>query len=140
MTVTDGLRLTPAQWRALTEHLTRELPNEACGLLGGLAGEVQAVYPVTNQLRSPVAYEMDPAEQIQAMLAIEDIGWEITAIFHSHPAGPPAPSPTDIAQAFYPESIYLICVPAGERGGRWHGRAFRILDGQVGEVPFVIRE
>lgn len=140
MEVTNGLRLTPAQWQALADHLTRALPEEACGLLGGLAGQVRAVYPVTNRLRSPVAYEMEPTEQIRAMLAIEDAGWEITGIFHSHPAGPAGPSPTDIAQAFYPDSIYVICAPAEAGPGRWHGRAFRIVDGQVSEVPLEIRE
>jgi proteasome lid subunit RPN8/RPN11 len=140
MDVTDGLWLTPAQWQALAHHLTRALPNEACGLLGGLAGAVQAVYPVTNRLHSPVAYEMEPAEQIRAMVAIEDAGWEITGIFHSHPAGPPRPSPTDIAQAFYPESIYVICTPAAAEPGRWDGRAFRIVDGRVSEVPLEVRE
>lgn len=153
MTPLAGLRLTAAQWRAVTEHLTQALPNEACGLLGGLAGQVRVVLPVANRLRSPVAYEMEPAEQIQAMLAIEEAGWEILAIFHSHPAGPARPSPTDIAQAFYPDSLYVICAPAAPQarhvlgesatpgaGGGWQGRAFQIVDGQVAEVSFEIGE
>lgn len=138
MSLTDGLRLTPAQWGAIAEHLTRALPEEACGLLAGRGGVVRAVYPVENRLHSPVAYEMDPAQQIETMVAIEDAGWEITGIFHSHPAGPPTPSPTDVAQAYYPESLYLICAPDG--AGAWRGRVFRIEAGRVAEAPLIIQE
>lgn len=132
------LTLTLAQWRALTDHLSRCLPEEACGLLGGQAGVVHAVYPVENRLHSPVAYEMDPARQIETMVAIEEAGWEITGIFHSHPVGPPEPSPTDIAQAYYPDSLYFICAP--DPAGAWRGRAFRMAAGRVAEVPVLIGE
>ena len=130
------LRLTTAHWRAITDHLTAQLPNEACGLLGGPAGQVRAVYPVANVLNSPVAYQMDPAQQLAVFLELETAGWELTAIFHSHPAGPAGPSPTDIAQAYYPEALYLTCAP--EAAGRWRGRAFRLEAGQATEVPVEI--
>jgi proteasome lid subunit RPN8/RPN11 len=164
MDLTGGLRLTPAQWRTIAEHLTRELPNEACGLIAAEAGAarpavarpaipepavrgrgigdrandkvVRAVYPVANALKSPVAYEMDPVQQVEVMAAIEDAGWELAGIYHSHPAGPERPSPTDVAQAYYPDSVYIICSP--RPGGGWRGRAFRIEAGRVTEVPWVI--
>lgn len=131
-----SLRLTAAQWQTIVDQLTRELPDEACGLLGGEAGRVRAVYPIENIRHSPVAYEMDPARQIEAMIAIEEVGWEVSGIYHSHPHGPPTPSPTDVAQAYYPESVYVICAP--EASGAWRGRAFRIEAGRVTEVPLVI--
>ncbi len=130
--MTEMLRLTPAQWEAICAHLSQALPNEACGLLGGEAGQVRAVYPVENRLHSPVRYEMAPAAQLAAMLAIEAAGWEITGIFHSHPRGPATPSETDVAEAYYPESIYLICAPGAT--GAWQGRAFRLEAGRVREV------
>lgn len=131
-----NLRLTASQWRLITEQLTRELPNEACGLLGGRAGVVEQVIAVENAARSPVRYRMDPARQLEAMLAIETAGLELMAIYHSHPNGPATPSPTDIAEAYYPDSLYLICAP--DEHGRWRGRAFRIVDGQVSEAPVAI--
>lgn len=131
-----SLRLTASQWRLITEHLTRELPNEACGLLGGRAGVVEQVIAVENAARSPVRYRMDPARQLEAMLAIEAAGLELTAIYHSHPNGPATPSLTDIAEAYYPDSLYLICSP--DAHGQWRGRAFRIVKGQVSETPVVI--
>jgi len=130
------LRLTRHQWQTIAEHLTRELPNEACGLLGGRGGVVEKVFLIENRWRSPVRYEMEPTAQIQAMVAIEDAGLEITAIFHSHPAGPAIPSSTDVAEAYYPEALYLICAP--HERNQWQGRAFYIQNGQCTEVPVLI--
>ncbi len=131
-----SLRLTSEQWRTITAQLTRELPNEACGLLGGRGGVVEQVMAVENAAHSPVRYEMAPAQQLEAMLALESAGLELTAIYHSHPAGPAMPSPTDVAEAYYPDSLYLICAP--DEHGQWRGRAFRIVDGEVSETPLVI--
>ena len=128
------LALSAAQWAAILRHVQSEAPNEACGLLGGTAGRVQQVYPVENAAHSPWTYRMEAGAQVRAMLEIEAAGWELLAIFHSHPAGPPVPSGTDVAQAYYPDSIYLILAP-GE-AGEWQGRAFNITAEGVSEVPF----
>lgn len=127
-----SLTLTPAQWQEIVAHVQAERPNEACGLLGGVGGIVQRVYPGENILHSPVEYQMDPEQQVRVMLEIESAGWELSGIYHSHPGGPPVPSPTDVARAYYPDSIYLILAP--ETGGEWRGRAFRIEEGKVEEV------
>ena len=42
------------------------------------------------------------------MIDFEDAGLKLAAIYHSHPRGPETPSPTDIACAIYPDSVYLI--------------------------------
>jgi len=131
-----SLRLTSEQWRTITEQLTRELPNEACGLLGGRGNVVEQVIAVENAAHSPVRYEMAPAQQLEAMLALESAGLELTAIYHSHPHGPATPSATDVAEAYYPDSLYVICAP--DERGQWRGRAFRIADGEVSETPLVI--
>ncbi len=103
-----------------------------CGLLAGRAGVVDRVWPVPNALQSPVAYRMDGPEFAAAMTGC---GFEPLGIFHSHPAGPPVPSPTDLAEAAYPDSIYVVIslqtTPASVRG-------FAIVDGQVAEVEINI--
>jgi [CysO sulfur-carrier protein]-S-L-cysteine hydrolase len=67
--------------------------------------------------------------------AMVGCGFEPLGIFHSHPAGPAGPSPTDIAEAAYPDSIYVVIslqiAPPGVRG-------FAIVDGQVAEVEIDI--
>ena len=134
-----SLTLTAAQWQAIVAHVQAEQPNEACGLLGGEGGVVRRVYPVENSLHSPWEYQMDPIEQVRVMLEIEAAGWELSGIYHSHPGGPLVPSPTDVARAYYPESVYVILAPDHGRGA-WRGRAFLIDEGRVQEVPLRVVE
>jgi len=130
------LHLTSQQWHTLLAHLQAHLPEEAGGLLAGRSGVVHQVYCLENIEHSPVAYLLDPHQQVQAMVEIEMNGWELCGIFHSHPAGPPQPSPTDVAQAYYPEAIYLVCAPDAD--GQWQGQGFTIVAGSVTAVPFTI--
>lgn len=86
-------------------HVLTDPLREMCGLLAGQAGQIDRVLPVPNALRSPLAYRMDGQEFIEAMKACH---FEPIGIYHSHIAGPPTPSATDIAEANYPDSIYII--------------------------------
>lgn len=126
------LRLTTEQHAVMVAHVQRAWPNEACGLLGGPPGTVERVYCFENVLHSPVAYMVDPTAQVQAMLELEAVGWDVCGIFHSHPAGPAVPSMTDITQAYYPEAVYVIFAPNGPQ--RWSMRGFHIEAGRVDEV------
>ena len=103
-----------------------------CGLLAGRGNMVDRVWPVPNALQSPVAYRMDGPEFAEAMIGCD---FEPLGIFHSHPAGPPIPSPTDLAEAAYPDSVYVVIslqtAPPSVRG-------FTIVDQQVREVNLVI--
>ena len=127
-----ALELTAALVEQMRRHVIETAPLEACGLVAGQAGCAQAVYPITNELHSPVRYRMDPRQQLAAFEHIEEQGWELLVIYHSHPNGPPVPSPTDVAEAYYPEALHLIwCrLPAG-----WSLRAFAIRHAQVKEIP-----
>lgn len=102
------LQLPRPLLRQILRHLQSVYPQEGCGLVAGLCGRATAVYPIENILHSPTAYEMDPLQQVRTMLAIEAQGEELCAIYHSHPHGPTFPSQTDVALAYYPESVYLI--------------------------------
>jgi proteasome lid subunit RPN8/RPN11 len=133
-----ALILSPADYAAMLDHVQAECPNEACGLLAGSGADVRRIYPVENLAHSPTVYEMNPAGQIAAFLAMEALGWELSGIYHSHPAGPAEPSPTDIAQAYYPDSIYVIISPGAS--GAWQARGFQIAEGRVREVPLEVRQ
>jgi len=119
-------------------HLNAHQPNEACGVLGGQGGRVLKVYPVSNATPSPVRYTMEPNEQVRAMMEIEERGWELVGIFHSHPAGPPVPSETDVAEAYYPDSAYVICAPDSDGG--WQARAFELKNGTAREIELHIKD
>ena len=113
-------------------HTQTAYPLEACGLLGGANGIVTSQYPIHNRLQSETAYEMEPAEMLDAFLTMEAHGEELIAIYHSHPQGPPQPSPTDIAQAHYPDAVQII-VSLQERK-RPLLRAFNIKNGRVSPI------
>ncbi len=121
---------------AMIQHLQEEYPLEACGLLGGKDGVVSRQYPIENILHSPVAYEMEPTQQIQAIIELEEAGLELLAIYHSHPQGPCAPSETDVALAYWPEAAYLI-VSLQDRAAP-QARAFALREGCVAEIPLTL--
>jgi proteasome lid subunit RPN8/RPN11 len=118
----------------MLEHVARNMPLEACGLLAGKNDRVEKVIPVRNQAQSPVRFVMDPADQLQAFNWMESHQMELLGIFHSHPAGPDTVSQTDIAEAAY-EVVYLIWAQSGER---WQTRGFWIENGTALEVSLQI--
>jgi len=132
-----NLTVSAAQHKQMLAHLQHHAPEEACGLLGGTSERVEQVYLVENVLHSPVAYEMDPTQQVEAMIALEAAGWDLCGIFHSHPTGPAVPSATDLAQSYYPDAIYLIFVP--DPPG-WGMRGFSLAGGRAQEVAVVVTE
>jgi proteasome lid subunit RPN8/RPN11 len=134
--VISRLILRSEQRGAILDYVRGLWPEEACGLLAGLGERVQQVYLIENIRHSRSDYFMDPNQQVSAMLAIEAAGQELCAIFHSHPAGQPKPSRTDIDRAYYPDAVYMILAPA--EGADWAMRGFAITDGQVREVPIEI--
>ena len=133
-----GLSLSAGIARRLLAHAKRELPNESCALLGGnrAAGRITNAYPARNLLTSPYRYEVDPRDLVRIVHAIERRGDDLVAIFHSHPAGPAAPSATDVREARY-GVLHLLASPSGDEGAL---RAWRIeADGAL-EVPLTIDE
>ena len=115
-------------------QLKAQFPLEGCGIMAGSSGRVRHLYTIDNRLESTSAYEMDPEQQVSAMLDLESNGWQLLAIYHSHPYGPETPSATDVARDEYPEAAQIIV------SFRDHGnpvaRAFTIAKGVVGEIPF----
>jgi len=115
----------------IIDQARSEHPNEACGLLAGTDGAATRLFPMTNAERSPVIYRVDPKEQLRVFNEIEDEGLDLVAIYHSHTRSPAYPSNTDVAQAYYPEAVYLIVSLASEQPDV---RGYRIAEGKVSEV------
>lgn len=130
-----GLSISFALWQQMRDDVNHHLPAEACGLLAGLNDRVSQLYPVTNILHSQVRYQMDPQEQLRAFQDIDDAGLELLGIYHSHPNGPDKPSPTDIAEAYYPQAVYLIW---SLKTGIWRCHGYKIQKGVVKETPLSI--
>jgi len=118
-------------------HLQNCLPEEGCGILAGIGNQILRWFPITNIYHNPVRYRMDAQEQLNAFLEIEKQNWQLLAIVHSHPAGPPYPSDTDIAEAYYPESAYIIYAPINQD---WLMSGYRIQDGLVKRITIISPE
>jgi proteasome lid subunit RPN8/RPN11 len=128
---------------AIVAHALAELPNEACGLVAGTAppaagGVAIAWHPTRNRAASPLRYEVHPDDLLRVSLAIDDAGDVIWAVVHSHVRSPARPSPTDVAQAFYPDALYVLVSlaesEADPAAGAASVRAWRIVDGSASEV------
>jgi proteasome lid subunit RPN8/RPN11 len=117
----------------MAEDVSRRAPEEACGLVSGKNGRSLSVYPIENILHSQSRFRMHPEQQVKAYFELLEKGLDLLAIYHSHPKGPPDPSPTDIAEAAYPEAVNLIWF---SQQGVWNCRGYSIREGQVSE--FVI--
>ncbi len=131
----DEILIQKDHWQAMRSQVERLAPEESCGLIAGIEGRSLAVYPVENILHSPVRYRMAADEQVRVILEIERQGWDLLAIYHSHPTGPPVPSPTDIAESAYPETVYLIW---SAECNEWTCRGFYLSDSDVKEVQITI--
>jgi proteasome lid subunit RPN8/RPN11 len=127
----ETFSLRPEHWEQMAADVAARAPEEACGLVAGQNGRSLAVYPVENELHSQVRFRMVPEQQVKVYFEILKKGWELAAIYHSHPAGPASPSPTDVAEAAYPESIQIIW---SRQGKDWNCNGFRICESQISEV------
>src|SRR5687768_5930024 len=125
----------------MVEHCRDGVPNEACGILASKDGTVVKVFRMTNASASPVRYSLDPKEQFAAYRKIEDEGWDLAGVFHSHTRTEAYPSPTDVRLAS--EDVpYLIVSFADEPPSV---RAFSIVkenwtddDGDIQVVPVTV--
>jgi proteasome lid subunit RPN8/RPN11 len=131
------IELDPKLQKEIVEHGLREFPNEACGLIAAERGSPVKVFAMTNADASPVSYRLDPKEQLTVFDEIDDRGWELFAIYHSHTHSEAYPSETDRKQAFYPDSYYLL-LSLSDRD-RPVLRAFRIDElGEVAEEELTV--
>ena len=115
----------------MVEHGLAGFPNEACGLLAGKEGRPVKFFAMTNQDASPVSYRLDPKEQLKVFTEIDDEGWDLVGIFHTHTHSEAYPSETDLQQAFYPEATYLV-MSLSDRGNPVL-RGFTMQDGAIAE-------
>lgn len=120
----------------LVEHAGSDFPYEVCGLLAGSDGRLAGHYRIPNAARSMTFYNMDPRAMLRAMNEMDDNGWDLLGIYHSHTHTEAYPSPTDVELAFYADAVYLI-VSLQDRD-RPQIRAFDIVDGRISERTLVV--
>jgi [CysO sulfur-carrier protein]-S-L-cysteine hydrolase len=118
----------------MVAHCLVGLPDEACGLLGGLpeSGEVTRCYPTRNLAASAKLYTVDPKEHLRADRDADEAGFAIFGVFHSHTHTEAYPSPTDVAQAPDPSWHYVL---VSLRDTSPVVRSYRIVEGRINEEP-----
>jgi len=132
------LRLPKAFADEMIAHAREEEPNECCGLLAGKDGRAVKLYRITNSEHSPTRYFMEPQELYNAYKDIEDNGWELLAIYHSHPRSQAYPSATDTELAAWPEATHIIVSLMDSEKPVL--RAFHIVDGRISEAEMQVMD
>ena len=129
-----AVRLTRAQFEQILAQARAEAPHECCGLLLGRGDAVEEVFAGRNVDETPeTRYVMDPLDELRAFRLMDERGWQLVGIYHSHPRTEAYPSETDKSRArddkdrpLFPGTRYVI-VSLREPGNP-RIRAFR-LDG-----------
>ncbi|WP_331235740.1 desampylase [Natronorarus salvus] len=127
------LSVPGANREAMIDQARAGAPEEVCGVLGGRRegreATVGTVIRVPNVASEPRRrYELDAEGLFAAIERIEGAGDSVVGFYHSHPAGPPAPSATDRALASWPGRSYVIVSLAGPpslSSWCWDGERFR---------------
>ncbi len=107
----------------IVAHAQENARIECCGVVAVAepaadgARTATRVYRAENIHASALKFEIDPMELLRLNNAIDDEGWEIGAIYHSHVRSAPYPSQTDIGfAASWPGVEWIIVgLAAGEQ-------------------------
>ena len=109
------LKIGRKEYEALRQHGEETYPHECCGMLLGQMGD-DGVRTVTSVARAGNTrtdsphnrYNIDPKELIRIQREGRERGEDIIGFYHSHPDHPAQWSQTDLAEAHYLASSYVI--------------------------------
>ncbi|MCL4248811.1 MAG: M67 family metallopeptidase [Anaerolineae bacterium] len=107
--MSSAIWLRPALAAQILDHARADAPREACGLLIGRGRAVELVVPARNAADDATRFfRLDERDLVRGVFDAERRGLELIGFYHSHPDGVAMPSPTDIAQSYYPDAIHVI--------------------------------
>ena len=106
------IKLCKSDFDKILAHAESELPNEACGLIGGVVEDgvkiIKKVYLLTNIDHSNEHFSLDPKEQLAAVKDMRAQGISPLGNWHSHPESPSRPSEEDKRLAYDSKASYMI--------------------------------
>jgi proteasome lid subunit RPN8/RPN11 len=127
---------------ALVAHARADHPDEACGVIAGVAGsDIPTRHiPMINAARSTTFYEFESSDLLKLYRELDANEEDPVVIYHSHTATEAYPSRTDISYASEPFAHYVLISTreTGNADGPYDFRSFRIVDGEVTEEEVVI--
>ncbi len=119
----------------LIEQGKTQAPFEACGYLTGIDVQVKKYYPMTNVDKSKDHFSLDPKEQFKVLKETRIKGFEILAVYHTHPVSPARPSAEDLKLAYDPNMVYVIISLLKKDGPI---KAYKIKQGRTIEEVVVV--
>ena len=119
---------------AIVAHALDARPSECCGILLGKDDEIVEAVRTGNLAQSANRFLIDPGDHINVRRAARDRGLDVIGFYHSHPRSTGEPSATDLAEASYPDHLYLI---VGLASSPPEARLYRLAGGGFLDVPFV---
>ena len=134
--IREAVRIAQSLTDEMVAHARDDLPNECCGMVGGVDGRARTVYRAVNAEASPLRYSIDAAEQFRLMREIEEAGEELVGIYHSHTKSAARPSQTDLNLAGWPDAVYLIVSLADPESPDLKG--FWIREGEISDAELVV--
>jgi proteasome lid subunit RPN8/RPN11 len=121
---------------AVVAHAREAAPAECCGMLVGAGGSIASAVRARNISDHPSRFLIDPTDHIQARRDARAAGLDVVGFYHSHPHSAAAPSSTDLAEATYPNHLYLIVGLTGEAADvrlyRFTGETFELQVADAG--------
>jgi [CysO sulfur-carrier protein]-S-L-cysteine hydrolase len=129
------MRVDRSALDAIVAHAREAAPAECCGLLLGRDEEVAEAIRTRNvadQARS--RFVIAPQDHIEGRRDARRRGLQVVGFYHSHPGSAATPSDIDIAEASYPDHLYLIVSLANAAPDI---AIFRLDHGTFASVPFV---
>ncbi len=92
----------------MIQHCKTELPNEACGIVSGVNGEVTSVWRLKNESKSEKRYFVGKESVQKTFNKIFHKGEIVLGIYHSHPKTSPIPSKFDLINHPYQDVKMII--------------------------------
>jgi desampylase len=127
--------------RDIVAHALEARPAECCGVLIGAGSDILEAVRSPNRSAAPDRYEIDPKVHIDARRAARLRGLSVLGFYHSHPHSSAEPSPVDIAEASYPDSLYLIVgLGQDQMEGTAGARLFRLMPAGFVNEPLVVAD
>jgi proteasome lid subunit RPN8/RPN11 len=142
------LLISVENWGKMKNHVASIYPEEACGLIAGLAEEILEIIPIENDRHSSSQFFMNPGALLRGLKMVDRLRLELLGIYHSHPHGPAEPSARDKAEALAPNLISVILAPIeGDLGqtskndklnaNAWQVRGFFINRQNISEIELL---
>lgn len=103
------------QKKILTDHTSKEEPNESCAILYGTSHNnehiVKKIWLTENIDSSPIEFTLSPEQTMEMYQKEKEMNLDIVGIFHSHPNGEAYPSNTD--KKFMKNNPYIWVIYSG---------------------------